>query len=83
MMELVSMQQFDGSFALDVQLCNLVGIDMGAMSSLAQVLHVSEDAAATALALAVLDHRFSGFQEDWQLVALKVRIWCRPWLRHQ
>jgi hypothetical protein len=69
----VAQQQFNGSFSLSAALCSTVGVAMDAAKQLAVSLRVSEDAVATALAIAFFEGKLAHMQDDWQLVAAKVR----------
>lgn len=72
---LVALQEFDGSFALQSQLCTPTGTTLHALQALVAELALSADAVATAVAIAFFESKLAHLQDDWQLIVNKARKW--------
>ncbi len=72
MQALVALQEFDGSFALQSQLCTPTGTTLHALQALVAELGLSADVVATAVAIAFFENKLAHLQDDWQLIVNKV-----------
>jgi len=69
--QLVSLQEFDGSWAI-AKLSSLIGISVSDLQS-ANSTGADDVCWATALAIALLELRFSSTKNNWRMVATKAR----------
>ena len=75
---LIARQRADGSWELDEDLADIVGVPLGALVSeigASSVEHEVRRAWATALAIAWLQLRVADMEVEWQLLADKARGW--------
>jgi uncharacterized protein YegL len=86
---LVQLQQFDGSWAADASLAASIGVDLATLQRSVETSPLGEHKGkpavdqlwATLLALALLETKFGGEKDEWQLLATKAKKWARAQLR--
>lgn len=72
---LVCLQQFDGSFVANEDLCRICGLSPSVTHQLASTLGLDISIITTALAVSYFETRLATLQDDWQLVVNKGRKW--------
>lgn len=72
---LISLQEFEGSWTLNAQFCQVIGLNLTKVKAAVTKLNVNEKWLATALAVRYFVNKLGHEKETWELVVEKATTW--------
>ncbi|CAL8104173.1 unnamed protein product [Orchesella dallaii] len=73
--KLINLQSFDGSYLLNKNLSDIVGVAVKNMKSEAKALGLKENVYATAVAISFFEKKMTAQKRRWELIVTKSRKW--------
>jgi len=75
LLQISALQQFNGSFQLNSNLGNCLGVNLSSLEQAARSNRWDSSAFATVVALVYFQKKMDSLKDDWELIADKSKIW--------